>query len=341
MSADALTPEEWAAACRQGDRRAASRLISLLESPDTALAARVSQAVCSFPLPRQTIGITGPPGAGKSTLVDYTVSLYRARNEKVAVLAIDPSSPFTGGALLGDRIRMSSLRNDSGVFIRSMGSRGASGGIAFAASDTLRVLAAAGYGVVFIETVGAGQAETEIITLADTVCVVQVPGLGDDVQLMKMGMLEIADVFVVNKGDKPEAEELKIQLELALLNATPESGRALRQLGNKFAASFTGERWVPPVVLLSALNRRNGDEFQQACDRHRDFLRQPGLSVAMDRNRAMRELIWRSGLRLRERLSEALAPGGIHADLVDEYQRGGLSAEQAMTRVMEGPPPCL
>src|SRR6185369_12937329 len=170
-------PAELARAVLNGDRRAASRLITMLESEDPAQAAAASHAAGRLPLPRQTIGLTGPPGAGKSTLLDYFVSLFRARNDRVAVLAVDPSSPFTGGALLGDRIRMASQRNDSGVFIRSMGSRGASGGMAAAASGALRVLGAAGYSTVFLETVGAGQAETEVVNLADTVCVVQVPGL--------------------------------------------------------------------------------------------------------------------------------------------------------------------
>ncbi|HYG78589.1 MAG TPA: methylmalonyl Co-A mutase-associated GTPase MeaB [Planctomycetota bacterium] len=334
MSGAEQTPTELAQACQNGDRRAASRLISLIEAADAASSTKLSEALAGFALPRQTIGITGPPGAGKSTLLDYAVSLYRARGEKVAVLAIDPSSPFTGGALLGDRIRMSSLRNDAGVFIRSMGSRGAPGGIAAAASDALRVLSAAGYPVVFLETVGAGQTETEIINLADTVCVVQVPGLGDDVQLMKMGVLEIADIFIVNKGDKPEAVELKIQLELAIQNATSEPGRALRQLGGPFSVSFSGARWTPPVILLSALQRSGGEALLDACDVHLDFLRQPGLHEALQRSRMMRELIWRAGIKLKARLGEALAPGGEQASIVDACARGELTIEQALTRLL-------
>jgi LAO/AO transport system kinase len=169
MSGMADNPVELTQACQNGDRRAASRLISMLESSDQVVARAASDVVSRLPLPQHTIGITGPPGAGKSTLVSYVVELYRKQNEKVGVLAVDPSSPFTGGALLGDRIRMSNHRQDSGVFIRSMGSRGASGGLAAAASDSLRVLAAAGYQTIFLETIGAGQAETEVVNLADTV----------------------------------------------------------------------------------------------------------------------------------------------------------------------------
>ena len=333
MSVVNETPVQLAVACQHGDRRAASRLISLLESPQSARAA--SEAVSHFPLPRQTIGLTGPPGAGKSTLLDYAVGLYRARNATVGVLAVDPSSPFTGGALLGDRIRMASLRNDPGVFIRSMGSRGASGGMAAAVSDSLRVLGANGYDIVFIETVGAGQVETEIVNLADTVCVIQVPGLGDDIQLMKMGVLEIADIFVVNKGDKPEAQELKLQLELALEDNAGERCRALRQLGKGFAHSYSGLPWTPPVILLSALQSNNGEELMAACDKHLEFLQQPALSAALKYDRIKRELLWRAGRRFEERLAPQLEPGAGLGTLVEACQRGEFSLEQAVEKMLE------
>jgi LAO/AO transport system kinase len=325
-----------AAACQSGDRRAASRLISLLESSDTALAAAASDAVSRMSLPRQTIGLTGPPGAGKSTLVDYLAGLYRARGGKVAVLAVDPSSPFTGGALLGDRIRMSSLRNDPGVFIRSMGSRGAAGGLASAASDALRVLGSAGYSTVLLETVGAGQAETEVVNLADTVCVIQVPGLGDDVQLMKMGLLEIADVFVVNKGDKPEAQELKLQIELALQTHPGEHCRALRQLGNAFKASFSGTKWDPPVVVVSALHRTQGDQLLDACDKHLAFLRQPALDQALKRSRLQHEIVWRAGARVQDSLNQQLSAGGALAHVLEACVIGKLSLDQAVAQVLKG-----
>jgi len=303
----------------------------MLESADAAAA---SDAVARLSLPRQTLGLTGPPGAGKSTLVDYLTGLYRARGEKVAVLAIDPSSPFTGGALLGDRIRMSSLRNDPGVFIRSMGSRGAAGGVAAAASDALRVLGACGYGTVLLETVGAGQAETEVVNLADTVCVIQVPGLGDDVQLMKMGLLEIADVFVVNKGDKPEAQELKLQIELALQTNPGEYSRALRQLGSAFTTTYTGPKWTPPVVLVSALRRTHGEDVIAACDRHLEFLRQPALDQALKRHRLQHEIVWRAGARFAESLNAELAAGGNLSSVLDACITGGMTLDQAVARVL-------
>lgn len=334
MASPNPTPAELAAACKAGDRRAASRLITLLESGDPKIVSETSRAVSSFELPRQTIGLTGPPGAGKSTLVDYAVGLFRARGDKVAVLAIDPSSPFTGGALLGDRIRMSSLRNDSGVFIRSMGSRGASGGMAAAASDALRVLATAGYGVVLLETVGAGQAETEVVNLADTVWVVQVPGLGDDVQLMKMGILEIADVFIVNKADKPEAEHLKVQIELALQTSLEPPCRALRQLGPKFSKAFTGPRWTPPVLLVSALKHTGGAELVAETDKHLEFLSQPALAPALKRHRMAHEIVWRAGLRFQAALLDKFQPGAELAALLDQCANGGLSLEAAVERIV-------
>ncbi|MCZ7648584.1 MAG: methylmalonyl Co-A mutase-associated GTPase MeaB [Planctomycetota bacterium] len=331
------TPDALAAACLQGSRRAASRLISQLEAPEPDTARKASRAVARLPLPPHTIGLTGPPGAGKSTLLDYLIALFRERGRRVGVVAVDPSSPFTGGALLGDRIRMGSHRNDSGVFIRSMGNRGASGGLASAASDALRVLGGAGFDVVLLETVGAGQAEVAVVDLADTVCVVQVPGLGDDVQLMKMGILEIADLFVVNKGDRPEAESLKIQLEQAVHDAPGETCRALRQLGPAFARAFQGPHWRPAVVLLSALQRTGGAELMEALDRHRAYRSQPELAGALQRGRLAREILWRATRRLGDELAARLARGGDLAPLVDACAAGSLDVEGAVDRVVKTP----
>lgn len=321
--------------CLKGQRRAASQLITLFESPDPKIVQMASDAVSKLPFPSQTIGLTGPPGAGKSTLLDYAVSLYRARGVKVGVLAIDPSSPFTGGALLGDRIRMDSLRNDTGVFIRSMGSRGATGALAAAACDALRVLSAAGYSTVFLETVGAGQAETEIANLADTICVVQVPGLGDDIQLMKMGILEIADVFVVNKSDKPGAQELATQIEWAIQDQPRESCRVFRQLGSTFDGKLNGLGWTPAVVLVSALQRKNGEALVEACDRHLAFLRQPALEIPLKRNRITREVVCRACRRFQELLDDQLAVNGSLMALIDACVEGTLSPNEVVSQYMK------
>lgn len=330
------SPEVLAAECLQGSRRAAARLISMLESSDGGAARAASRAVARLPLPAQTIGLTGPPGAGKSTLLDYLIGLLRKRNLRVGVIAVDPSSPFTGGALLGDRIRMAQHGPDSGVFIRSMGSRGASGGLAAAASDALRVLGGAGFDAVLLETVGAGQSEIEVVNLADTVCVVQVAGLGDDVQLMKMGILEIADVFVVTKGDRPGAEDLKLQLERAIHEAPGEVCRAIRQLGPGFAAGFQGPRWTPEVVLVSALRAQGGDELLASFERHRAYLATPALAEALRTSRAAREIAWRATRRLGDALNVRLAPGGDLATLASDCAAGRLDVESAVARALGG-----
>jgi len=328
MDVIARTASDWASACRAGDRRALSRLITLLEAGDAESAA-AANAVASFDLPRHVIGITGPPGAGKSTLIDYLAGLaLQTPGKLVAILAIDPSSPFTGGALLGDRIRMASLRNEPRAFIRSMGSRGASGGLAAAASGALRALGAAGFDTVFLETVGAGQSETEITNLAHTVCVVQVPGLGDDVQLMKMGILEAGDVFAVNKSDKPEAAELKARLELAIAENPNASCRVLKQLGKAFASAFNGTRWTPPVVLLSATRHENGPALLDALEAHRAFVDQPELRDALRKNRIAREIISRAETLVRQRAETRFESGALDA-LTAGLASGTLSLDDA------------
>jgi LAO/AO transport system kinase len=310
----------------------------LLVCPGAGEAQAASRAAGTLPLPKQTIGLTGPPGAGKSTLLDYLVGLERALGKRVGVVAVDPSSPFTGGALLGDRIRMSSHRSDAGVFIRSMGSRGAQGGLASAASDTLRVLGGAGFECVFIETVGAGQAETEVVSLADTICLAQVAGLGDDIQLMKMGILEIADVFLVNKADRPGARELKEQIELALHESPGETSRTRRMLGPQLSAQLKLPVWAPPVLLVSALDRTGGDEIVQALTRHRTYLDEPALATALRRNRIAREMVWRATRRLSDELAAKLAPGAALSALADDCAAGRISLPDAIDRLLGNRP---
>lgn len=218
------------------------------------------------------VGITGPPGAGKSTLVDRLARLLRARGETVGILAVDPTSPFTGGALLGDRIRMQSLYTDPGVFIRSMATRGAMGGLARASRDAVDLLDAAGFDWVLVETVGVGQDEVDVVRTVDTVILVTVPGLGDDIQAIKAGILEIADVFDINKADREGVDRAARDLEMML------------SLGEHGPGD-----WLPPILKTVAARDEGVDQVLAAAERHRDHLVATG---ELDRRR-------RAHLRLR------------------------------------------
>ncbi len=216
--------------CIEGDVRAVARLITLLESGDREAYAALYR-LKDHAGRAQVIGITGPPGAGKSTLADKLIAQFRSRGLKVGVLAVDPSSPFSGGAILGDRLRMQGHATDPGVFIRSLAARGSLGGISKATHAAIRVLDAAGYDIVLVETVGVGQSEIDIVRVADMVVLVSVPGLGDDIQVIKAGIMEIGDIFVVNKADRDGADrvvrEIRAMLELQAQlkrGQTPEGG---------------------------------------------------------------------------------------------------------------------
>jgi LAO/AO transport system kinase len=254
-----------------GDRRALARLISIVEHGGPE-ARRVMEQVYLHGGHAWTVGITGPPGAGKSTLVSALAREWRHRECRVAIVAVDPSSPFTGGALLGDRIRMQALGGDGGVFMRSMASRGHPGGLARATSDVLHVLDAAGFDIIIIETVGAGQAEVEIVHEASTTIVVEVPGLGDDVQAIKAGILEIADVLVVNKADRPDAEKVRAHLH------------QMMHLGDVVSA------WNVPILLTVATHSEHVLELVDVVEEHRAFLLASGTLVEQQRVRVERKI---------------------------------------------------
>ena len=226
------------------------------------------------------VGITGAPGAGKSTLVDKLAAHYRKSGERVGIIAVDPSSPFSGGAILGDRIRMQTLALDKGVFIRSMATRGNLGGLARSTVEAVAILDAAGYDKVIVETVGVGQDEIEIAKTADVCVVVLVPGMGDDVQTMKAGIMEIGDVLVINKADRDGILRTEKELE-ALLSL---SGRA--------------DEWQPPIVKTVAIENKGIDDLAAAIERSREF--QQGAPVATERKRSIAR--WRILELLRERL---------------------------------------
>ena len=257
---------------RDGDVRAVARLISLVEDESSALR-EVMAGLAPYTGNAQIVGITGPPGVGKSTSTNALVKELRAVGKRVGVLAVDPSSPFSGGALLGDRVRMQDHALDKDVYIRSMASRGHLGGLAWSTPQALRVLDAAGCDVVLIETVGVGQSEVEIAGLADTTLVLTAPGMGDGIQAAKAGILEIGDLFVVNKADRDGAEQVR------------------RDLRNMIAlADRSDESWKPPIVLTVAQTGQGVDEVVEKVDEHRRWLESSG-ELARRRVRRARDEI--------------------------------------------------
>ena len=272
---------------RGGDKRATARLLSVVENDEPG-AAEALRALYPLTGHAEIVGITGPPGGGKSTLVNRLAGAYRATHDRVAVVAVDPSSPFTGGAILGDRIRMRERFLDEGLFIRSMASRGHAGGLARATSRIVNVLDALGYRVVLVETVGVGQEEVEVVRVADTVCLVTVPGLGDDIQAIKAGVLEIADVLVVNKADRPGADETARDLAQMLSLGAPRIA------------------WKPPIIRTVAATGEGTDELVAAIAKHRAWAAESGEREARRRASARAEVedLLRVSLvrRLRDRL---------------------------------------
>jgi LAO/AO transport system kinase len=266
----------------------------------------------------RVVGVTGPPGAGKSTLVDRIAQALRARDRKVAILAVDPTSPFTGGAILGDRIRMQSLYTDPGVFIRSMATRGAMGGLARATHDAMDLVDAAGYDWVLVETVGVGQDEVDIVRSVDTVAVVTVPGLGDDIQAIKAGLMEIADLFVINKADRDGVERVVRDLELMLSLGDPKG-------------------WRPPLVKAVARDSQGIEEILTEIDRHGEWLATGGGLAERRRRRfrqrveeLLKERVLRSAVEhvgLEEAVTEALERHVDPYRVADRVFRGVVDEE--------------
>lgn len=278
-----------------GDRRAIARLISLVEDGGPDLGPIMSE-LYPHTGSAYSIGVTGAPGAGKSSLTDRLVGRIRTDDHTVAVLAIDPSSPFSGGALLGDRVRMQNHATDPGVFIRSMATRGHLGGLSLAAPEAVRVLDAVGNDFVLIETVGVGQAEVEVADACDTTLVVLTPGMGDAVQAAKAGLMEIADVYVVNKADRPGTREMVREIRNMLQLSDPE--------------------WKPPIVETVAIKDQGTDELWDAIGRHRAFQESKGTLEARRRRRIAREIKEIVAERYRARLDGSAELEKVTDDVV-------------------------
>lgn len=295
-----------------GDRRAIARAISMVEDGDERLA-ELSAGLFPHTGGAYTIGLTGSPGVGKSTLAGELVRVARARDLRAAVLAIDPTSPFTGGALLGDRVRMQDHATDPGVFIRSMATRGHLGGMALATPEAARILEAAGFDVVIVETVGVGQAEVDVAAATDTTVVVVTPGWGDAVQVAKAGILEIADVFVVNKADREGADAAVRDLEQML------------RLGPELV-------WTPPVVKTAAGSGLGTEELWAAIQTHRAHLEASGELERGRRLRLVREVESLAVESLRARVRDLL---DADAQLVDDVMQRRADPYRAAARIVE------
>jgi len=298
---------------RERDRTALARLITIIENRAPEAGPAMEQL---YPMGGRAhvIGITGPPGAGKSTLINLMIARLRAEGRTVAVLAIDPSSPFSGGAVLGDRVRMTDHYRDPGVYIRSISTRGSHGGLSRAAREVVRVLDAFGHDRIIIETVGVGQTELDVMDLAETVIVVLVPESGDSVQVMKAGLNEIADVFVVNKADRAGADRIKAELELSV-HLRSEPG------------------WRAPVILAQANADQGVDEILAAVGKHRDYLRAHQDQRRLGERRA-HEFLEVLTAEIDARAMRALLNGAA-PELVKAVRDGELNPYSAARRIIE------
>ncbi|HET9661935.1 MAG TPA: methylmalonyl Co-A mutase-associated GTPase MeaB [Thermomicrobiales bacterium] len=289
-----------------GDQRALSRLATRIEN-DATVSEAVIEQIYSRTGQAHVLGVTGAPGVGKSSLLAGLAAEVSKRGKRIAIIAVDPSSPKSGGATLGDRIRMTEAALDPNVFVRSVATRGQSDGLAPAVANLCHLFDAAGYDYVAIETVGAGQDQLEVADLVHTTVLVQIPGAGDSVQLLKAGAMEIADVYVVNKADMPGAQRVSRDLR-SILGLAPEEDSG----------------WVPPIVLASSTDRTGFDRMLSEIDRHWDFL------VDRDLLPARRERIARSELRRAvARCVRLDAPGGHAMQLIDAVAQRAMSPEEA------------
>ncbi|WP_330264420.1 methylmalonyl Co-A mutase-associated GTPase MeaB [Streptomyces griseorubiginosus] len=306
------------AQAREGRPRAVARLISLVEGASPQLR-EVMAALAPLTGNAYVVGLTGSPGVGKSTSTSALVTAYRKQDKRVGVLAVDPSSPFSGGALLGDRVRMSEHASDPGVYIRSMATRGHLGGLARSAPQAIRVLDAAGCDVILVETVGVGQSEVEIASQADTSVVLLAPGMGDGIQAAKAGILEIGDVYVVNKADRDGADA---------------TARELNHMLGLGESRKPGD-WRPPIVKTVAARAEGVDEVVEALEKHRAWMEEHGVLAERRRARAAHEVEAIAVTALRERIGDLRGDRRLDT-LADRIVTGELDPYRAADELVEG-----
>ncbi len=321
----------------EGNRLALARLLTQVEN--NSAEGRIALAeLFSYTGKAHLIGVTGAPGTGKSSLVNQLALHYRkSHDKKVAIVAVDPSSPFTGGAVLGDRVRMRDLSGDSGVFIRSMASRGSLGGIAQTTAAVAQVFDAAGYEIIIIETVGAGQSEVDIARLAHTTLVVEAPGLGDDIQAIKAGILEIADVLVINKADRPGVENTERALRTTLDLAHPTT-RVFHHHGQAMTVPGTVNDtriWVPPINKTVATEGKGIAELTESIAKHAEHLRQSGDWTARDRARLGSEMEALLQETLMARFFQSI-PQEEYDDVFEKVLSRNLSPYEAVKFLLNG-----
>ena len=322
----------------EGNRRAIARLLTIIENGSEG----AQEALATlFPHTGRAwiVGVTGAPGSGKSSLVSALASAYRRQNLTVGVIAVDPTSPFTGGAILGDRIRMREHSGDPGVFIRSMATRGSLGGLARATRDVIRALDASGFDIILVETVGAGQSEVDIARSAYTTIVVDAPGMGDDVQAIKAGILEIADILVVNKADRPGADNteraLKMMLELGHPTArSHHSGHHGAGAGQDTHASQTQDTfWMPPIVRTVALDATGVPDVVEAIAAHRAYSMDSNGGGPMTRDDIQIELIERLQSVILDRFLSSVSGEELDT-LITSVQQRELDPQSAVDRLV-------